>query len=47
MLQNGTESKSTGREAELQMVEQGEGWFKVQHRQMGNTCTIVDTFAEM
>lgn len=47
MLQSGTESRSTGSETGLQVTEQAEGWFKVQHRQTGNICTIVDTFAEM
>ncbi|MEM2995697.1 MAG: formylmethanofuran--tetrahydromethanopterin N-formyltransferase [Candidatus Bathyarchaeia archaeon] len=37
--------KST--ENTLQIVEHGDKWFRVQHRQTGNTCTVVDTFAEM
>ena len=28
-------------------ARKGEGWFKVKHRQKGNICTIMDTFAEM
>jgi formylmethanofuran--tetrahydromethanopterin N-formyltransferase len=47
MSQGETESKSTASENELEIVERGEGWFKVQHRQTGNICTIMDTFAEM
>jgi len=47
MSQSEMESKSTGSESELEVVERGEGWFKVQHRQGGNICTIMDTFAEM
>lgn len=47
MSQSGMGSKSTGSESEIQVVEQGEGWFNVQHRQTGNICTIMDTFAEM
>ncbi|MEM3627145.1 MAG: formylmethanofuran--tetrahydromethanopterin N-formyltransferase [Candidatus Bathyarchaeia archaeon] len=34
-------------ESVLHVVERGEGWFKVHHRQTGNICTIMDTFAEM
>jgi len=41
------EPKSTGSASELEVVESGEGWFKVQHRQTGNICTVEDTFAEM
>lgn len=47
MSRNGTESKSTASENELEVVERGEGWFKIQHRHTGNICTIMDTFAEM
>jgi formylmethanofuran--tetrahydromethanopterin N-formyltransferase len=47
MSQKEMESKSTGSASELELVERGEGWFKVQHRQTGNICTIMDTFAEM
>ena len=47
MSQNEMESKSTGNANELEVVERGEGWFKVKHRQGGNICTIMDTFAEM
>jgi formylmethanofuran--tetrahydromethanopterin N-formyltransferase len=47
MSQSDSESKSTGSPSELEIVERGEGWFKVQHRQTGNICTIMDTFAEM
>lgn len=46
MSQKEMESKSTGSESELEVVECGEGWFKFQHRQTGNICTIMDTFAE-
>jgi len=41
------EAKSTASESEPKVVERGEGWFTVQHRQTGNICTIMDTFAEM
>jgi formylmethanofuran--tetrahydromethanopterin N-formyltransferase len=47
MSQSGTESRSIVNESELAVVERGEDWFKVQHRQTGNICTILDTFAEM
>jgi len=47
MSRSAMESKSTGSESELEVVERGEGWFKVKHRQGGNICTIMDTFAEM
>jgi uridine phosphorylase len=47
MSQKEMESKPTGNASELGVVERGEGWFKVQHRQTGNSCTIIDTFAEM
>jgi len=39
--------KSAGSASDLRVVERGEGWFKVQHGQKGNICTIIDTFAEM
>jgi len=42
-----TSSRLTADASELEAVERGEGWFKVQHRQTGNICTIMDTFAEM
>jgi len=47
MLKKGMESKSAGGATELEVVDHGEGWFKVQHRQTGNICAIMDTFAEM
>jgi len=47
MSLSGIESKSVSSESELGVVERGEGWFKVQHRQTRNICTIMDTFAEM
>ena len=47
MSQSAMESRSTVSESELEVVEHGEDWFKVQHRQTGNICTIMDTFAEM
>ena len=47
MSRSETESKSTGSANELEVVERGKGWFKVQHRHRGNICTIEDTFAEM
>ena len=47
MSQSETTSKSTRKESELQIVEHGDGWFKVQHSQGGNICIIEDTFAEM
>src|SRR5208337_396848 len=47
MSQSGTEPRSTVSESELEVAERGETWFKVQHRQTGNVCTIMDTFAEM
>jgi len=47
MSQSGTESRSLVGQSELDVVERGEDWFKVQNRQTGNLCTIMDTFAEM
>ena len=47
MSRNERESGSTGSANELNVVERGDGWFKVQNRQTGNICTIMDTFAEM
>jgi formylmethanofuran--tetrahydromethanopterin N-formyltransferase len=47
MSQNAMKLKSTGSESEFQVVERGEEWFKVQHRQTGKICIITDTFAEM
>jgi formylmethanofuran--tetrahydromethanopterin N-formyltransferase len=47
MSQKEMESKPTGNASELEVVERGEGWFKVQHHQTGNICTVIDTFAEM
>jgi formylmethanofuran--tetrahydromethanopterin N-formyltransferase len=47
MSQSEIELKPALDENELEVVERGEGWFKVQHRQTGNICTITDTFAEM
>ena len=47
MPQTGTELISTEVESKLEVVERGEGWFKIQSRQTRNICTIVDTFAEM
>jgi len=47
MSHSETESKSTGSASELEVVERGKDWFKVQHRHRGNICTIEDTFAEM
>ena len=41
------ESKSARSATEQEVVDYGEGWFKVQHPQTGNICTIMDTFAEM
>jgi len=41
------ESKSYKNENELQVIEKGIVFFKVKHRQSGNVCEIVDTFAEM
>jgi formylmethanofuran--tetrahydromethanopterin N-formyltransferase len=43
----GTESRSFGNAGEVEIVEHGDDWFKVQHRRTGNICTIMDTFAEM
>ena len=37
----------SGSASELEVVERGEGWFKVQHRRTGNICVVEDTFAEM
>jgi len=47
MLPSETELNSTGSVSDLEVVERGEDWFNVQHRQTGNICTIMDTFAEM
>lgn len=47
MSQSVMESRSTGGLSELEILERAEGLFKVQHRQTGNICTIMDTFAEM
>ena len=47
MSQNAMASKSTASDNELEIVERGEGWFKVQHHHTRNICTIMDTFAEM
>ncbi len=47
MPRNETESKPAVNESELEILERGEGWLKIQHRQTGNTCTIIDTYAEM
>ena len=47
MSPNEKAPKSTANASELQIVERGDGWFKVQHRQGGNICTIMDTYAEM
>jgi len=46
MSRSETESKSTGKESKLQIVERGDGWLKVQHPQGENICTIEDTFAD-
>ena len=47
MLKKETGSRSAGGATEQEVVDHGEGWFKVQHRQTGNICAIMDTFAEM
>ncbi len=47
MPQSKAESISTGSVNGLEVIEHGEGWFKVQPRQGGNVCTIMDTYAEM
>ena len=47
MSQRKLRSKSAGSASELEVVERGEGWFKVQHPQTGSTCIVEDTFAEM
>jgi len=41
------ESKSAGGATEQEVIDHGEGWFKVQHPKTGNICAIMDTFAEM
>jgi len=48
MSQTGTKSKSTGNVNDLEVTgKDKKGNFLVKHRQSGNICTIVDTFAEM
>ena len=47
MSPNETTSKSIESANEVEVVERGDGWFKVKHRQSTNICTLVDTFAEM
>ncbi len=47
MSQKKLGSKSAGSASELEVVERGEGWFKVRHPQTGSTCIVEDTFAEM
>lgn len=48
MSQNETKSKSTENANELELIgKDKEGNFLVKHRQTRNSCTIVDTFAEM
>ncbi|MCK4481877.1 formylmethanofuran--tetrahydromethanopterin N-formyltransferase [Candidatus Bathyarchaeota archaeon] len=48
MSQNETKSKSTENANELELIgKDKEGNLVVKHRQSGNICAIVDTFAEM
>ncbi len=49
MSRSGTESKSTESVNELELVgkDKETGDFLVKHRQTGNICAVVDTFAEM
>jgi len=51
MSQNATESKSIAKENKLEVIRKQKGpegdEFIVKHRQTGNICAIVDTFAEM
>ena len=49
MSRKETASKSTGSVNELELVRKDKktGDFLVKHRQTGNICAIVDTFAEM
>jgi len=48
MSSNETKSRSTGSMNDLEVTgKDNEGNFLVKHQQSGNTCTIVDTFAEM
>jgi len=47
MSQLGTEPGLIDDESELKVVERGDTWFRLQHNQTGNVCTIIDTFAEM
>jgi len=47
MSQNEMGSKSTESANELEVIGETEGEFIVKHRQSGNICAIVNTFAEM
>lgn len=47
MSRSETEPRSAGNESDLQIVGKEDNGFIVKHRQTGNICTIVDTFAEM
>jgi len=40
-------SRSAEGASELEVMERGEGWFRVRNKETGNICTIEDTFSEM